>query len=213
MEEKEGNKTISESRVSFLQRKKKWFGNLPKFKKVLVVFAGVGLLFVLYIISVLVRYNDPSISGKPTNEDLGKNRFESFPLQENGLVCFGDNNFSFRSDTPYSILLTNKEGVALVTKGVLLTVAKSEGDAAQAIEAKLKQYKIPFTKDGEQYIYILTPPQDAQKVSQSVPPNAVSVAKNNFAISIFYRPPISETQAQTILGTVLNSIKGGCSEK
>lgn len=197
MEEKGEEKTISDSHVSFLQKKKKWFDSLPKFKKVLVVLAGVGILFVLYIISVLVRYDNYSTSSRPIDRDLAENRFESFPIQESGLVCFGDNRFSFKIDSSYKILSDEGKGIAIFTNGRLVTVSIN----GKNIIETLKDLGINFTKDNDTYFYKVFSDKSY----------GVSQEKNGSVVSIFSSKANDEDSLRILSGLIL-SLKEGCDE-
>src|SRR3989344_6452676 len=59
-EEKKIKKTVIGNPMMFISQVKQWFKSKSLLQKVLIIFAGIGLLFGLYIVSVLVRYNDSS---------------------------------------------------------------------------------------------------------------------------------------------------------
>ena len=94
-EEKKIKKTAVTNPKMFIGRVKQWFKSKSPFKKVLIIVAGIGSLFVIYIVSVLVRYNDLSISDKTktTQESqTEENRFV-LPLMP-GVVCSRLGNYS-----------------------------------------------------------------------------------------------------------------------
>lgn len=205
MEKKEEKITKPESPTSFLRGKKKWFDSLPKFKKVLVVLAGIGLLFVLYITSVLVRYGDSSTSGR-TNTTQGpqaeENRF-TLPLKP-GVVCSGPGNFSFNLDVSSSPVTEDDNHIALTTNHGFLLIAKK----TETIQNLLKKYDIEYKKDGDNYTYQLTSAMD-KEIPEGSPILAKSVESNNFIISIFF-DAAKNGEATATLKIIKESIQGGC---
>ncbi|MDP3940971.1 MAG: hypothetical protein Q8Q49_01540 [bacterium] len=205
MEEKEGKKTASDSSVSFLQGKRKWFDSLPKLQKILVVFAGIGLLFIFYIISVLVRYDDSSISSSPIDSDLAENRFESFPLEEAGLVCFGDNRFSFRIDSPYRVLSDEKNGVAIFAGDSMVTVSIN----GKSLVERLKDFGIAYTQEADVYFYKVLLNKNATGGENTS--YGVSQEKNGSVASVFSFKK-DDKEALQVLAGVVDSLKEGCYE-
>ena len=59
-EEKKIKKTVIGNPMMFISQVKQWFKSKPLLQKVLIIFAGIGILLTTYIVSVLVRYNDSS---------------------------------------------------------------------------------------------------------------------------------------------------------
>lgn len=212
--EKEEKKTMADDSISFLLKKKKWFVSLPKFQKILVVLAGVVMLFVLYIISVLVRYNDSSIASKTNTEDQGKalrgdlgtNRFESFPLEEPGLVCFGDNRFSIRIDAAYRVLSDGKNGIALFTNDSLLTVSTN----GKPLVERLKDFDIPYTQDANVYFYKV--PLNKNATNGASTSYGVSQEKNGSVVSVFSFKK-DDKDALRLLPDVTISLTEGCLEE
>lgn len=194
-----GNPMMSVSRV------KQWFKSKPPFKKVLIILAGIGIVFVLYIVSVLVRYNDLPINGKTNteeqgtslNEDLSKKRFESFTSKESGLVCFGDNHFSFQIGSEYKILSDDSKGIALFTNSSLVTVSANDKNIVET----LKDLEITYRKNGDIYFY---------KV-QSGKSYGVSQEKNGMVVSVF-SSRADDKDSLKILSDVVLSLKEGCSQ-
>lgn len=63
MEEvKKSKKTVAGTLMTIINRVKQWFKTKQLWQKVLILFAGICLLFVLYIVSVLVRYSSSSVT-------------------------------------------------------------------------------------------------------------------------------------------------------
>ena len=118
----------------------------------------------------------------------GSEKMTAFPRYGPGTVCVGQDNFSFRSDGPYSILDENKNGIAITPRGILLTVAKSGNDTAQTLEALLNKRPVSFTKDDGLLTYAL----DKDTL-------AISAVKDNFVISVFYKSPTSKEQAKKMV--------------
>lgn len=72
-ESKKINKASINKLLMFIRQIKEWFKSKPLFQKVLIIFAGISCLLVLYIISVLVRYGDVSdktaVQGKVVDQN------------------------------------------------------------------------------------------------------------------------------------------------
>jgi len=204
-EEKKIKKTAVTNPKMFIGRVKQWFKSKSPFKKVLIIVAGIGSLFVIYIVSVLVRYNDLSISDKTktTQESqTEENRFV-LPLMP-GVVCSRLGNYSFNVDVSSSPVTEDDKHIALTTSNGFLLIAKK----TETIQNLLKKYDIEYKKDSDNYIYQLTSTMD-KEIPEDSPILAKSVESSNFIISIFF--DLAKTQEATItLKTVKDSIQGGC---
>ena len=107
-EEKKLKKTVVGNSAVFMSRIRQWFKSKPLFQKVLIIFAGIGFLFVMYIISVLVRYSDSSklsvsdntsIQGKVIDQNGKPIDGAVIAAQKNFAVTNPDGTFTIRTDT------------------------------------------------------------------------------------------------------------------
>ncbi len=204
-EEKKLKKIAVGSPMMFISRVKQWYKSEPPLKKALIIFAGIGILFVIYIASVLVRYNDPSINGKTNTTEQSQSEEKAFALPlKSGVVCSGLGNFSFNLDVPSSPVTEDDKHIALTTSNGFLLIAKK----TETIQNLLKKYNIEYKKDGNNYIYQLTSNMD-KEISEGSPILAKSVESSDFIISIFF--DLAKTQEATAtLKTIKDSIQGGC---
>lgn len=204
-EEKKIKKTAVTNPKIFFSRVKQWFKSKPPFKKALIIFAGLGILFAIYIASVLVRYNDLPINGKTNmtgQSQTEENRF-ALPFMP-GVVCSRLGNFSFNLDVSSSPVTEDAKHIALTTSNGFLLIAKK----TETIQNLLKKYDIEYKKDGDNYIYQLTSTMD-KEIPEGSPILANSVEGSDFIISIFY--DLDKTQEATAtLKTIKDSIQGGC---
>ncbi|GEM_PF-2890406 len=199
-------KTAIGNPVMFISRVKQWFKSKPPFKKVLIIFAGIGILFVIYIASVLVRYNDPSISDESNIADSNETDIsgkEVFSKNDAGIVCAGENSFSFRVKYPYAIMSNDKDGIALITDYGLVTVSSGGENTAN----KLKEFGVVYTKEGDTYFYQVPASGSAQK--QNDKRMGMTREKDEWKASIFYVIDYEEN-AKLILSAVMESLKEGC---
>lgn len=205
MEEKQTKKTALTNPMIFINRIKQWFKSKPPLKKALIILVGVGVLFALYIASVLVRYKDFPINGKTNTTEQSQSEKETFALPlKSGVVCAGLGNYSFQMDSPSSPIAESDKALILQTKNGLLLISKGE----IKIENILKEQGIPFEKEGDTYVFSLS-----SKLGSEAPSgtrvSAMSIKKDDYTISLLYNLTDKE-RAEKTFKTVVSSIKGGC---
>ena len=205
-EEKKIKKTVIGNPMMFISQVKQWFKSKPLLQKVLIIFAGIGILFVIYIASVLVRYKDLSVndtSNIADNNETDTSGKEVFSKNDAGIVCAGENNFSFRVKYPYAIMSNDKDGIALITDYGLVTVSSGGENTAN----KLKEFGVAFTKEGDTYFYQV--PTSGSADRQKVKRIGMTSEKDQWKASIFYIKDYEEN-AKLILSAVLESLNEGC---
>ncbi|MBI4130524.1 hypothetical protein HY468_04360 [Candidatus Roizmanbacteria bacterium] len=131
------------------------------------------------------------------HENLEEKRFETFPVQEAGQVCFGEGHFSFQIDSPYTVMSDDKNGVALFATEWLVTVSTT----GNSIVETLGDFGVPYTKDGEMYSYQML----------SGERYGVSQEKNGLVVSVFSSQEDDEDALQ-LLSQVVESLQEGCTE-
>ncbi len=103
-EEKVIKKPPSDNHISYFQQNKKWFNGLPKLRKLVLVLTGICLLLALYIVSVLVRYSDTSISSIGNKANISGNVTDQSGKPIEGAVVVNSNNVAVAgSDGIYKI--------------------------------------------------------------------------------------------------------------
>ena len=130
-------------------------------------------------------------------ENTVEKRFESFPVKEAGLVCLGENRFSFQIDVPYKIMSDETEGIALFANEWLVTVSATNNTIVET----LTDFGIPYTKDGDVYAYTV-PSGESYGMSQEI---------NGLAVSVF-SSRADDTGALKLLSQIVGSLQEGCTE-
>lgn len=198
-------KTAIGNPIMFIGRVKQWFKSKPPFKKVLIIFAGIGILFVIYIASVLVRYKDLPIGGKTSTIEQSQSEKDVFALPlKSGIVCAGLGNYSFQMDSKSSPIAESDKALILQSKSGLLFITKGE----IKIEEVLKENNIPFQKVDNAYVFSLSSKLSSE-IPSDTPVSAMSIKKGDYTISLLYNLTDKE-KAEKTFKTIVDSIKGGC---
>lgn len=199
-------KTVTNPMLS-IGRIKQWFKSKSPFKKVLTVFAGIAILFVIYVASVLVRYKDIPINGKTNTAEQTQSEERIFALPlTSGMVCAGLGKYSFQMDSTSSPIVESDKALILQSESGLLLITKGE----VKIEEVLKEHTIPFEKKGDTYIFMLSSKLSSD-IPSDAPVSAMSVKKGDYTISLLYNPT-DKQKAEKMFQAVVASIKGGCSD-
>lgn len=187
---------------------KEWFKSQSRFKKALVIFAGISILFVVYIASLLVRYKYLPINDK-TNIAEQSQREKDTPTstQKSGVMCAGIGNYSFQMDTASAPIAESDKALILQSKSGLLLISKGE----VKIEEILKKQNIPFEKVGNTYVFSLSSTLSSD-ISADSQASVMSVKKGEYTISLLYSPT-DKLKAEKTFQAVVASIKGGCSNE
>lgn len=173
------------------------------------ILPGIVLLFVIAsFITIRNKIEREPSEQIPKTETTKLIRQPNITWYDRGVVCAPEKAFSFRATERYSLHFSSEEGLLMMSEGVLAAISKGTDDPNQAIITKLNKLGLAFTKEGDRFVYTLPPDS---KRSDQTPPRAISVAKDNFAVTVFY-PEDLAAKAQKILETTTGSLKGGCGE-
>ena len=124
-----------------------------------------------------------------------------------GLVCI-NNNFSFQAIDAYTVLFQSNSNIAMQTQGVLLTVANYGSDSSSELEAYLDEAGYAYAIEKGIYAYeLLSDIGDKLESSRS---HALSTTSDTFVITVFYRQPMIQVDAETVIQGVSDTIRGGC---
>ena len=171
--------------------------------------AGIisAVILILGAYLIVSGGSDTNITSVDYTDEQGvvvdpKEGIEVFSQHAPGVVCFGENKFSFKLDTPYAILSDDEISMALTTDSRFVTVSAN----GESIEEKLAEFGMRFTKEGDIYMYEM--PADGNANTEDEKTFGLSREKGRFLVSVFYTTG-NEEQAKQILSTVLDSLQEG----
>ena len=172
-------------------------------KRKKIIISSVSLAIIVLGILIFIGGKGNRIP-KPVEEqeavrlkDTAEKRFESFPVQEAGLVCLGENRFSFQIGVPYKIMSDEKEGIALFAHEWLVTISETDSTIVETLTG----FGIPYIKDGDVYSYTV-PSGESYGISQE---------KNGLTVSVF-SSKTDDTDALKLLSDTVGSLQEGCIE-
>lgn len=180
------------------------FQKLPNTKKLIFAVVPIALIILLALLNLNINTSTkPNEQTTETQKSQPKESRFALPLKP-GVVCSGLGNYSFRMDSESSPIAESDTSYALTSESGFLLIAKGN----LKLEDILKSNNVLFEKKGETYEYELS-----SKWSSEIPPDkpllVLSVKKGEYMISLF-SDLSKKIKAQETFNTVVDSIRGGC---